>query len=135
MKIGKIFAVTVLQTFLLSMLLYFTLRFPFAELANAGAIGIIGGADGPTALFVAYDGVYTAFLTVFIIFIVSFITNMCSLFTNKVYSRIALVLGSICLLCFWILPFMLHKTSAIITAIIALLVFWGGYVVSSKYIR
>lgn len=136
MKSIKILAISILQTLLFTLLGYLFLRLSLAQAyENAGAIGIIGGADGPTAIFMSFKLDISVFfqysyVTMFVLFL---IVNLSALIKNKVVS---VILATICFLFAAAGIYFLFSINAqwlwVVMILIAAALMTGGYILSRR---
>lgn len=138
MKYLKLFGIAVLQ----SVLMYLINTFAFLQYINSladdssAAIGIIGGADGPTAIFTAsrFSGGYSNMVMelTYIILFLFFIANLASQVKDKVLS--VMILVSCCLLTVSDL-FIYFTFGTVLVVLINLALIVGGYFLSRKIRR
>lgn len=136
MKSIKILAISILQTLLFTLSGYLFLRLSLTHAyENAGAIGIIGGADGPTAIFTAFKFDISVFfqysyVSMFILFLIA---NLSALIKNKI---ISVILAAICfLLAVAGIYFLLSINGQwlwIVMILIAAALMTGGYILSRR---
>lgn len=97
MKTVKILGLSLLQTLIYVSLIYVSIRYHAHNLGSdsAAAIGIIGGADGPTAVFVASKFDLSSFFhfSVAGMLIAFIIANVSSLLSNRIISIVILILS------------------------------------------
>lgn len=139
MKTIKILALSILQTLLFTLSGYLLIRLSaYLLYDSAAAIGIIGGADGPTAIFVASKlniGLFLeySYISMFTLFLIA---NLSALVKNNV---ISVVLALVCFL-FAVsgIYFALSNIAAwvwIVMIFIAVILMGGGYFISRKVIN
>ena len=139
MKTIKILALSIFQTLLFTLSGYLLIRFSLNQTyGNAASIGIIGGADGPTAIFVASKldiGIFLkySYISMFMLFLVA---NLSALVKNNVISVI------LTLFCFLFavagIYFALSDIVSwgwIVMVFIAAILMGSGYFISRKVIN
>lgn len=97
MKTIKILGLALLQTLIYVFLIYASIRYHAQNLGSdsTAAIGIIGGADGPTAIFVASKFNLNSYFhfSVAGMLIAFIIANVSSLLSNRIVSIVILILS------------------------------------------
>lgn len=139
MNTFKILALSVLQTLLFSVFAYLFFRMQVLNIVpdGAAAIGIIGGADGPTAIFVANKLNGLGWLSYYFIsmMLLFFVSNLSGLVKNKFIS--ILIITLCCMFAVIGLVFALYNFLWIMicTCAIILILMLGGYFITNKFVR
>jgi len=140
MKYLKISGISVLQTLLFFLISWKAIHLSIQGLIpdgeSAAAIGIIGGADGPTAIFVSTkvqeQSLY--FILLMSVLLISFISNLSSQIKQKTLS--ALIFSLCCLITAIIaatfIGVYVHIGITLIVILLIFLLMFAGYLISRK---
>lgn len=136
MKTIKILGIALFQTLIYSVLVYLSIRY-FAQnmgQGNAAAIGIIGGADGPTAIFSASKFDLSKFFhfSVTGMLIAFIIANVSALLNKKSLSIIILILSYVFVAVSLVVSLSDILWMPVVMLIILAALMYGGYYVSKK---
>jgi len=136
MKTIKVLALALFQTLIYSVLVYFSIRYFAQSMGTDGAasIGIIGGADGPTAIFVASKFDLSKFFhfSVTGMFVAFLIANVSALLSRKALSITILILSYLFVAVSIMVSIGNMLWMPVIMLIILAALMFGGYYASKK---
>lgn len=140
MKYLKISGISVLQTLLLFLIswkaIYLSVQGLITDGESAAAIGIIGGADGPTAIFVStkVQEKSLCFILLMSVLLISLISNLSSQIKHKTLS--VLIFSLCCLIMVIIvgtfIGIYIHIGITLIVILLIFLLMFAGYFISRK---
>lgn len=135
----KYSALAISQCFIYLLFIYFcisgfSLSFDTGKSEGASAIGVIGGADGPTAIFVAssFSWSSSALFQALLIGIVSFTLNLSVSIKSSRRKYKLLLIVSVFLFIFYEIIIFSTTTFGVALTIFTLMLFISGYLISDK---
>ena len=137
MKYLKIAGISIIQTVLIYIVNRLILHYSLSQLIPdaASSIGIIGGADGPTAIFTASSKNYSHWMPEFgfSVFILLNVANLAAQIKDRTLSRVIFSFCCFLTLFDWSQSMIFHTIGAYIIIILStLIIMFSGYLLSRK---